>query len=37
MAIRRKEQSFQKSHLGRILQADLLAREEFQGCEEQLR
>ena len=36
MAIRRKEQSFQKSHLGRILQADLLAREDFQGSEEQL-
>ena len=31
MALRRKEQSFQKSHLGRILQGELLAREEFRG------
>ena len=29
MALRRKEQSFQKSHLGRILQGELLARVEF--------
>ena len=31
MALRRKGQSFQKSHLGRILHGELLAREEFQG------
>ena len=31
MALRRKGQSFQKSHLGRILYGELLAREEFQG------
>ena len=30
MALRRKGQSFQKSHMGRILHGDLLAREEFQ-------
>ena len=29
MALRRKEQSFQKSHLGRILQGELLTQEEF--------
>lgn len=31
MALRRKGQSFQKSHLGRILHWELLARDEFQG------
>ena len=31
MALRRKGQSFQKSHMGRILHGELLAREEFQG------
>ena len=31
MTLRRKEQSSQKSHLGRILQGQLLAREEFRG------
>ena len=31
MALRRKGQSFQKSHLGRILHGELLAREEFPG------
>jgi len=31
IALRRKGQSFQKSHLGRILHGELLAREDFQG------
>jgi hypothetical protein len=31
MALRRKGQNFQKSHFGRILHGDLLARELFQG------
>ena len=31
MTLRRKGQSFQRSHLGRILHGGLLAREEFQG------
>jgi len=34
MALRRKGQSFQKSHLGRILHGELLAREDFQAREE---
>ena len=31
MALRRKGQSFQKSHLGRILHGELLSKEDFQG------
>lgn len=31
MALRRKGQSLEKSHFGRILHGELLVREEFQG------
>jgi len=31
MALRRKRQNFQKSHVGRILHGELLVKEQFQG------